>query len=162
MRFAYCAYALWGIGDTVTCSKAGKPMPVKLPEAITVAGIAAVAGVMSALLTAAYTHTSRNRELDIKLVEIGIGILRSDPKDTGLTAARSWAVQVIEDSSRVKFSEDDRRALLQKPLLYSDYPGSARVFAGDMIELTQKYLYELGFSAKEIEEILRRRSVPSK
>ena len=27
----------------------------------------------------------------IKLVELGIGILRADPKDTGLTAARGWA-----------------------------------------------------------------------
>ena len=81
---------------------------------IAVAGIALVGSITAAF----YTYANRNRELDIKLVEIGIGILRTDPKDTGLTAARGWAVQVIEDNSRVKFSTEDRLTLLNKPLLY--------------------------------------------
>jgi hypothetical protein len=70
------------------------------------------------IISAIYTYTSRNRELDIKLVEIGIGILRADPKETGLTAARGWAVQVIEDNSKVKFSPADRETLLLRPLLF--------------------------------------------
>ena len=78
------------------------------------AGIAFVGSVVSAF----YSYANRNRELDIKLVEIGIGILRADPKDTGLTAARAWAVQIIEDNSRTKFSDADRASLLQKPLLF--------------------------------------------
>jgi hypothetical protein len=82
---------------------------------IIVAGIALAGSVVSAF----YTYTSRNRELDIKLVEIGIGILRADPKETGgVTAARGWAVQVIENYSRVRFSDEDRKALLESPLLY--------------------------------------------
>ncbi|MEA2818638.1 MAG: hypothetical protein QOJ86_642 [Bradyrhizobium sp.] len=81
---------------------------------IAVAGIAFIGSVVSAF----YTYANRNRELDIKLVEIGIGILRADPKGTDLTPARAWAIQVIEDNSKVKFSDDDRRSLLQKPLLF--------------------------------------------
>jgi hypothetical protein len=86
---------------------------------ICVAGIALAGSLGSGL----YTYANRNRELDIKFVEIGIGILRADPKETGLTAARGWAVKVIEDYSRTKFSDEDRATLLQKPLLYRPTQG---------------------------------------
>jgi hypothetical protein len=82
---------------------------------ISVAALAFLGSVTSAF----YTYSNRNRELDIKLVELGIGILRADPKETGLTAARGWALQVIEENSRVRFSDEDRAALLQRPLLFN-------------------------------------------
>jgi hypothetical protein len=78
------------------------------------AGLALIGSVASGF----YTYANRNRELDIRLVEIGINILRADPKQTDLKAARAWAVQVIEDYSKIKFSDADRAALLDKPLLY--------------------------------------------
>jgi hypothetical protein len=80
-------------------------------------GVAGIA-LIGTLATGFYTYANRNRELDIKLVEIGIGILRADPKKSGLTAARSWAIQVIEENSGVQFDEEDRQTLRQKPLLY--------------------------------------------
>jgi hypothetical protein len=86
---------------------------------IAVAGIALIGSVVSAF----YTYANRNRELDIKLVEIGIGILRADPTGANLTPARAWAIQVIEDNSKVKFSNDDRQSLLQKPLLFRPAAG---------------------------------------
>ena len=82
---------------------------------VTVAALAFLGSITSAF----YTYSNRNRELDIKLVELGIGILRADPKETGLTAARGWALQVIEENSRVRFSDEDRAALLHKPLLFN-------------------------------------------
>lgn len=45
---------------------------------IILAGIAFAGSVISAF----YTFTNRNRELDIELVKVGIGILRADPKET--------------------------------------------------------------------------------
>jgi hypothetical protein len=80
----------------------------------------AVAGLAfaGAAISAFYSYTNRNRELDIKLVEIGIGILRADPKDTGLTSARGWAIQIIEHYSGIAFDDEDRRTLLNKPLIY--------------------------------------------
>lgn len=80
-------------------------------------GVATLAFIGSTT-SAFYTYANRNRELDIKLVEIGIGILRADPKETGLTAARAWALRVIEDNSKVKFTDADRQTLLQRPLLF--------------------------------------------
>jgi hypothetical protein len=87
---------------------------------ITAAGIACVGAVVSALIPALYTHTSRNRELDIKLVEIAISILRADPKETQTQGARTWAIEVIEAHSGRKFSAEARSELLQNKLGISD------------------------------------------
>jgi hypothetical protein len=97
------------------------PMDFKSTEiaTISVAGIALIGSVVSAF----YTYANRNRELDIKLVEIGINILHADPKGADLTPARAWAIQVIEDNSKVKFTEPDRKSLLQKPLLFRPTAG---------------------------------------
>jgi hypothetical protein len=62
---------------------------------------------------------TKDHELKIRLVEIGIGILRADPKEH-LTPAREWAIRVIEGNSNVYFSDEDRNLLLSEPLLY-DY-----------------------------------------
>ena len=63
-----------------------------------------------------FTLLTKDHELRIKLVEIGIGILRADPKDD-ITPARAWAIRVIENNSGVEFSEEDKTLLLHKPLL---------------------------------------------
>lgn len=96
---------------------------------ITVAGIAFIGSVVSAF----YTYANRNRELDIKLVEIGIGILHADPKGADLSPARAWAIQVIEDNSKVKFTDADRKSLLQKPLLYRSAAGPSPASANRQI-----------------------------
>lgn len=79
---------------------------------IAVAGLALVGSILSTF----YTYTNRNRELDIELVKIGIGILRADPKETQSRGAREWAVQIIETHSRLKFSGDAKRELLDNKL----------------------------------------------
>lgn len=82
------------------------------PVSIVAAGIACIAAMASAYLT----YAGHNRELDIRLVEIGVSILRADPDKTGVSAARGWAIQVIEENSRVRFSAQDRAELLKRPL----------------------------------------------
>jgi len=91
-------------------------MPFKATEIVSLS--VAVLAFAGSLTSAFYTYSNRNREMDIKLVEIGIGILRADPKETGLTAARGWAVDVIEHYSGLRFSDSDRATLLQRPLLF--------------------------------------------
>jgi hypothetical protein len=107
----------------VMFSNVGRIVPMRFKSTeiatIVVAGIAFIGSVVSAF----YTYANRNRELDIKLVEIGIGILRADPKGADLTPAREWAIQVIEDNSKVKFNKEDRMSLLQKPLLFRTTAG---------------------------------------
>ncbi len=58
----------------------------------------------------------KGRELDIKTVELGVGILRAGPQETGSRAAREWAVNVIERYSGVPFSAEARKELLNNSL----------------------------------------------
>jgi hypothetical protein len=61
-------------------------------------------------------YWTNERQMDVKMVEIGIGILRAPPKDD-IAVMRSWAIDVIEQSSRRKFSAAQRAALLKQELL---------------------------------------------
>jgi hypothetical protein len=80
--------------------------------ALCVAGIAFAGSLVSAF----YTYTSRNKELDIELVKVGISILRADPKETQTNGAREWAIDLIETHSGRKFSEEARSELLHYKL----------------------------------------------
>src|SRR5579863_992917 len=77
-----------------------------------VAGIACVGAVISAL----YSYDSRNREMDIELVKVGIGILRADPKESQTIGAREWAIQIIEKYSGQPFSTAAKKELLENSL----------------------------------------------
>jgi len=94
------------------------------PSSSNVSGtlVTAIASVLTAALvfaggfaTAWYAFRSKDEELHVHLVEIAIGILRADPKED-VVPARGWALDVIDEYSGVKFTAEDRRALLHKPL----------------------------------------------
>ena len=68
---------------------------------------------------------SKSRELDIKMVEIGISILSADPKETQVAPARAWAIEVIEQYGRVKFAAEDRKNLLANQLQVAAAPAPA-------------------------------------
>ena len=85
----------------------------RVTEAIVVAAIA-LAGVLGG---AWFTLLTKDHELKIKLVEIGIGILRADPKEN-VTPARRWATEIIQQNSGVPFTEDEKKALLDNKLSY--------------------------------------------
>jgi hypothetical protein len=80
--------------------------------------VAAIAGAAS--YGAAYlTFASKDQELKVHLVEIAISILRADPKED-VTPARGWALDIIDKNSGVPFSNEDREALLHKPLSWKE------------------------------------------
>jgi hypothetical protein len=82
---------------------------------VIVAVLSALIGAGATLGVAYFTFASKDEELKVHLVEIAIGILRADPKED-VGNARGWALEVIEKNSGVPFSEEDRQALLHKPL----------------------------------------------
>jgi hypothetical protein len=92
--------------------------PPKRREIISVvaAGIACVGAIFSATVPAIYSYIGRNKELDVRLVEIGISILRADPKETQTQGAREWAIQVIEFHSGQSFSNEAKQELLKNKL----------------------------------------------
>jgi len=89
-----------------------------------VAGIA----LTGAIIAAAFTYTERNRdviavakeaspqELNARLVEIGIAILRADPKEAQTNATREWAIRLIETHSGQPFSDQAKSELLNNRL----------------------------------------------
>jgi hypothetical protein len=81
--------------------------------------VVVLVAVLSAVATfgASYlAFASKDQELKVHLVEIAISILRADPKKEDVAPARGWALDVIAKNSGVPFSEQDREALLHKPL----------------------------------------------
>jgi hypothetical protein len=75
-----------------------------------------VGTVLGATIAPLVNYWTNERQMDVKMVEIGIGILRAPPKDD-IAVMRSWAIDVIEKSSGRKFSEAQRAALLKQELL---------------------------------------------
>jgi hypothetical protein len=75
------------------------------------------AAVCVAAAACTFAIRSMSEERNAKLVEIGVAILRVDPeKETQVSAARKWALDLIDTNAGVKFSEEARTELLRKPL----------------------------------------------
>ncbi len=71
----------------------------------------------SGLGVAGIEYFSKDRELDIRMVEIGLGILKADPSENEqISPAREWAIRLVETHSGQKFSENDQKLLLSKPI----------------------------------------------
>ncbi|WP_128292029.1 hypothetical protein [Afifella aestuarii] len=74
------------------------------------AAISAVSAIIGGLIVAVPSYLTRDRELDVKMVEIAVGILAQEPKEN-IAPARKWAVDVIAQYSRVALSPEVRNAL---------------------------------------------------
>ena len=88
---------------------------MKLPLTLEVLiGVAAlVVTALGSIVTYKAFVDARNAEL----VKIGIDVLKIKPGQEGnISAAREWALNLIDANSGVKFSKAAREELLQKPL----------------------------------------------
>jgi hypothetical protein len=77
------------------------------------AAITAVAALLGGFAGSLIEQTSRERELNIKMLELAIGLLKEDPKGP-LQPAREWAVGVIDKYAKSEgdpLSEDALTAL---------------------------------------------------
>jgi hypothetical protein len=75
--------------------------------------------LLGATLAPVINYLVNERQMDVKMVEIGIGILRAPPKED-IAVIRSWAIDVIERSSGRKFTEAQRAALVKQELPWSE------------------------------------------
>ena len=66
---------------------------------IRVVVISAVTALITSGLVAVIDYTVREREMDIKMMEIAVGLLK-EPADGPLQPARKWAVDVISYYSK--------------------------------------------------------------
>ncbi len=83
--------------------------------AVWVSIAAAVGTILGATIAPLVNYWTNERQMDVKMVEIGIGILRAPPKED-VAVMRSWAIDLIEKSSGRKFTEAQRAALLKQEL----------------------------------------------
>jgi hypothetical protein len=79
-------------------------------------GIGGVVGtLLGATVAPLVNYLTNERQMDVKMVEIGLGILRAEPKED-IAAIRGWAIDIIEKSSGRKFTEAQRAVLLKQEL----------------------------------------------
>ena len=79
-----------------------------------------IVSLLSALIGGAVvatpTYLSSNRQMDVKMVEIAVGILSQKP-ETNIEPARSWAVDVIQHYAQVELTPDVKKALIENRAL---------------------------------------------
>jgi len=68
----------------------------------------------------------KDRELDIKVLELAVGVLKVDPESgqTSDGATRKWAIGVVGKITGVQFSEEAKKELIAKPLVVEDPPAT--------------------------------------
>jgi hypothetical protein len=87
---------------------------------VTALGIVAVpilVALITTVVTQYYTATEKSREQDIHMVEIGVSLIAPDPSnDPKRGGARSWALDVMEKYSGVKFAKEARDLIIGNPV----------------------------------------------
>ena len=75
----------------------------------------AVGALLGTVITATINHFDHKADMDAKMIELGIGILRAEstPETRPL---REWATDLIEKRGNFNFSPNQKAALLNKPL----------------------------------------------
>ncbi len=94
------------------------PVPKSIPKWAwwTWAGITVLVPAVVSMAVQASGIFQKSRELDIKMIELGVGILRANKEEVDTRPARGWAVDVIEKYGGVNFSPEARKQLIEDPL----------------------------------------------
>jgi hypothetical protein len=81
--------------------------------AIAVIAVPILVALITTVVTQYYTATEKSREQDIHMVEIGVSLIAPDPSnDPKRGGARSWALDVMEKYSGVRFSTEARDLII--------------------------------------------------
>jgi hypothetical protein len=80
----------------------------------------AIGVVAGALVTGLFSHFDHKGDIDAKMIELSIGVLRAEPTgDSG--PLREWAVETIEDRANFKFTPEQHSILVKRPLKVGAY-----------------------------------------
>jgi hypothetical protein len=81
--------------------------------AIAVIAVPILVALITTVVTQFYTATEKSRAQDIHMVEIGVSLIAPDPSnDPKRSGARSWALDVMEKYSGVRFSAEARDLII--------------------------------------------------
>ncbi len=88
-------------------------MADRSPWWLALAGI--FGAIVGAAITGGFSYLSHQGDVDVKMIELSVGILRSEP--TPETAPlREWAIDVIDKRAKFSFNPAQRAALLHQQL----------------------------------------------
>jgi hypothetical protein len=87
------------------------------PSNLTLAIVGLLGGIVGASITGAFSYFSHRDDLDAKMIELSVGILRTEPT-AGTGPLREWAIDVIDKRAKFPFNDAQRTALLTKQLPY--------------------------------------------
>lgn len=92
--------------------------------AAVVAGAGLIGGVVSSLIGVFLVDARTDRQTDVQLVQLAVGVLSQPlPEGPGVetpeTALREWAVDTINAAAEVKFDEEARALLVSGDVLLS-------------------------------------------
>ncbi len=71
--------------------------------------------IFGSVVTGAFNYLGHRGDLDAKMIELSVGILRSEPRPE-TEPLREWAIDVIGKRARFEFDVAQRSALLKKEL----------------------------------------------
>jgi hypothetical protein len=83
--------------------------------ALAASGLIVVGGLIGTAITSGFSYLSHQNDLDAKMIELSVGILRAEPTPE-TTPLREWAIDVIDKRARFQFNAAQRAALLKKQL----------------------------------------------
>jgi hypothetical protein len=75
----------------------------------------AVGAVAGATITGAFSYLDHKGDLDVKFVELSVGVLRATPTQETMPL-REWAIDVIQNRAGFKFNAEQRAVLLKQEL----------------------------------------------
>ncbi|MGA3302730.1 MAG: hypothetical protein ABSC72_05515 [Methylovirgula sp.] len=78
--------------------------------------VAAVITVVGGFFATFINWQSHSEEQKLKYIQLGIGILRADPKDENAAKIRDWAFRVVSSYSPVKFTKEEEEQILHKQI----------------------------------------------
>jgi hypothetical protein len=89
--------------------------------------VGAIGVVGGAAITGIFNYVSHKGDIDAKIIEIGVGVLRAEPT-TETMPLRDWGIDVIEKRAGFKFTPEQKAALKKKSLPFSG-PAAAALTA---------------------------------
>ena len=78
------------------------------------------AALSGGLVGSVLTYWNTDRQIDVKMIEIAVGILSQEPTDN-IAPARIWAVDLVSHYSEVKLTEEVRTALIENRAIIGPY-----------------------------------------
>ena len=94
------------------------------------------AGVVAgALVTGVFNYFDHQRDLDAKMIELSVGILRADPTPE-TKPLREWAIAVMGVRAKFEFDEAQRAALLNQSLPYVAFNPTGTIISSELQYLT--------------------------